>query len=295
MHRTQARDADELLDGQATEPTEPTAGSSRPTAGEAVRMRWWLILLLALLLAGAGIALGLTRSPAYGAESRLSVGSFDAATQSVPGYVEASEDLASAYSRIAESDVVLGRVARESGMSLIEIRDRVTAAPIPESPVLRIDATGSSAESATGLAAAATETLRSYINESQDPDARSNELLGEFRKWSRVAVTLEARLERRRQAREQDSGAVSADLVQQTEAAAEVARLRADGAATAYQSARERDRAEAADLTVIESPQAADSDRLAVVQQLGFVGLVGGGIVGAALAILLPFRRSRVR
>lgn len=295
MQSTQARDTDELLDGQATQPTEPTAGSSRPTAGEAVRMRWWLILLLALLLAGAGIALGLDRSPTYGAESRLSVGSFDAATQSVPGYVEASEDLASAYSRIAESDVVLGRVARESGMSLVEIRDRVTAAPIPESPVLRIDATGPSAESATGLATAATGTLRSYINESQDPDARSDELLGEFRKWSRVAVTLEARLERRRQARERDRGAVSADLIQQTEAAAEVARLRADGTATAYQSARERDRAEGADLTVIESPQAADSDRLAVVQQLGFVGLVGGGIVGAALAVLLPFRRSRAR
>jgi hypothetical protein len=280
---------------QHHEPTarwEPGRGD-RPSLGRDLARGWPLILLATLILIAAGVATGLRRDPVYTAETRMAVGSINASAQSVPGYVAAAETLASSYSRIAASDQVMLPLARRVGLPPGEVEERLEAAPVPESPVLRVEAEGPSERDAIALSEAASSELRDYVADSEANDARVSEALQEYRERSREAVRLETRLEQRRAIRRVNPAAVPLEDVQALQSAAEVARLRAQGAGTQYQALRER-AIERAGLTVVRRPRGASSDRNSVTQQLAFIGLVGGLAIGSGLALLRARRRRRV-
>ncbi len=105
---------------------------------------WWVILFTALLGAGLGAAYGLARNPTYTAESRLSVGRVDVSTQSINGYVQAALTLSDSYSRAIDARSVVNEVAQRTGVPQSTVLDRVSAAPIPQSPIVRVFGTGSS-------------------------------------------------------------------------------------------------------------------------------------------------------
>jgi uncharacterized protein involved in exopolysaccharide biosynthesis len=90
--------------------------------GSALKRSWLLILVCVLVCAGAGIAIGLLRSPVYKSQSQLFVGSFDVRSVAIPGFVTASQQLADAYSRLAASDAVVVPVARPRGRSPAPLR-----------------------------------------------------------------------------------------------------------------------------------------------------------------------------
>jgi hypothetical protein len=68
--------------------------------------------------------------------------------------------------------------------------------------------------------------------------------------------------------------------------------MRADGVRGEYEAAVQRD-ASATELQLINSPTTATSDRVSVLQQYGFAGLLGGASVGVLLALLLDGWRRR--
>src|SRR5664280_2151111 len=65
-----------------------------------------LIVAIVLVVFIATMALVMTRPEVYTAETRLLVGSLDAQSQAVPGYVLASQQLAATYARVASSGLV---------------------------------------------------------------------------------------------------------------------------------------------------------------------------------------------
>ena len=73
-----------------------------------------LALLPVVILAAAGITLGLRRQPTYTASTVINVGAPDIASQATPGYVEAEQTLASAYSREVTSQFVYKPVAKHA-------------------------------------------------------------------------------------------------------------------------------------------------------------------------------------
>ena len=119
--------------------------------------RYWLTALLPLIvLVSAAVAVGLTRDPNYTAETKLTAGRVDSGTPSsaLAGFTAASQSLAETYSRSVHSDQILRQVAEDTDTSPSVVSSKVTAAPIPNTPVFRVTAEASSPDLATKLSVA---------------------------------------------------------------------------------------------------------------------------------------------
>jgi hypothetical protein len=263
--------------------------------GAAILRYWWAVLLPAILLTGAGIAVGLQRAPTYSAKSELTIGRADLQTQSLPGFVQGATALAASYSRILESQQLVARVSRRTGQPASEVRERLTATALPDSPMFAIKGTGPSPRAATTLAKAATAEMVRYITSANSGSAEAASVLSRFRSASRQATDLQSRIDRLRALPSSPNTAVQQsrdrrvnDLrVQQSEA-----ELQSDTLKALYQNARETN-ANAARIQVLSAPLTASSDRSSMTQRLAFVGLVGGSLVGVAFAAGLAARRRR--
>ena len=258
----------------------------------AAARRWWLILLPALALLAAAIALGLTRAPTYTAKTQSNVGSIDARTQALPGFVEGAKSLASAYSRIVMSDRIVEATATRVGLPTASVRDRVTSTPVPSSPIVTVSATASSEGEATDLANAATQELGEYVAELEGSSSRSSELLSEYRKRTNSANRLDAEYDSLREARQDDPDAVSDSRIAEVKTRADTDRLRAQTLGQMYSDARGRDDG-AAEIRLLNGATTATSDRDSVLQRLAFVGFFGGAAIGLGLVALWEGRRRR--
>ena len=276
-----------LEEQRGTRPSAAPAPVGGPrTVGEAVGRYWWLPVLFAILGTLGGLALSYARDPLYTAEAALTAGRLDVQAQAVPGYQQATQSLADAYSRVVESDRVLVPVARETGRSVGSLADDVTATPVPESSVFRIKVTTTGERDAVEIANAATRRIDAYARRqtSRGPD---RSVLEEFAKArteasqlsTQVAAARRAlaprsrveRLKRRQSAAELEAQALQQTYVNQT--------TQAQGAAA---------------VTILGFARDAESDRTKSLQIGGFGGLIAGLLLGGALAALLGARRRRL-
>jgi uncharacterized protein involved in exopolysaccharide biosynthesis len=143
-----------------TEPAQTTPTNSPLRA--AIRHPIVVLVIMALLT-GACVAYGLARKPSYTSEARVSVTKVDVITQALPGYAQASESLASAYARAVQSTPVESCVARKTGISEVQAGERLNGSTIPQSPVIRVEATSSSAAESQKLANAGGACLVSFV------------------------------------------------------------------------------------------------------------------------------------
>lgn len=159
----------------ATDP-EP----SRVTTGLAVLRHPVLAALAALVVLLPVTVLAFGRSPVYTAEARLLVGQIDVEAQAVPGFVQATQQLASLYARVATTDVVVGPAAAASGLDEDEVRSALRASPVPLSAVIRIEASAADEATAVAIAAAGAEALQAYVTELNDTDPTSSPVYAEL-------------------------------------------------------------------------------------------------------------------
>ena len=110
-------------------PTEVPSGGS---ALRSLRRYWIAAVLLTLLTSAAGVSIALNRPPTYTAEARLAVGPDSNSAYSIAGFPTAARDLAANYARWVQNNATSGTWAPEGVSS-------VTASPIPESGVIRIE------------------------------------------------------------------------------------------------------------------------------------------------------------
>jgi capsular polysaccharide biosynthesis protein len=259
---------------------------------EAARRHWIIVLLAVILGLAAAAAIGLARKPTYTADARVSVQRNDVGVPgNVTGYVAATQELASAYGRAATSTQVTEPVAKRVGISGEEVRSRVSAAPIAESPVLTISADGSSSADAVELANAMSDSLSRYVVRINRPRPSPDRLLAEYR-----AAAVEVNEAEKRLARVSDrftQGGLTADrsLLDAAEADQQAAQTRRDALGERYRLAVQTQ----ADvqLQVLNPASSADSDRFQILQILLFAGLIAGLAVGLALAVLQSNRALR--
>ena len=128
--------------------------------GTALRRYPVLALLPLVVLAAAGITLGLRRPPTYTASTTINVGTPDINSQATPGYVQAEQTLASAYSREVASQFVYNPVAKDLNIARGDVASRLSSSAVPASPTFTINATGSTPSGAVTLAATATKELQ---------------------------------------------------------------------------------------------------------------------------------------
>ena len=130
------------------------------------RWKYW-ILLAGLLLAAAGVAVGIKRKPVYTASSSLQVGKVNPNSPGFFGYTQSAADLATNYSRAITATGVLSRVQASTGLPPAVAATRLSAEPIPNSSVFRIIATGPTGAAASVAQMRATALAAAYQKDVQ--------------------------------------------------------------------------------------------------------------------------------
>lgn len=136
--------------------------SAGRTIGSRIVSRWWLVLLVTLLGAGAGYAYSVSRSATYEASTSLMIGRPLTDPQVDQDAIETSLRLASTYADLAIRQPVLDGAVAQLGLDVPwqEVRDRVHASvPREDVPLVVVTADGPSPAEATALAAAVGDQL----------------------------------------------------------------------------------------------------------------------------------------
>jgi capsular polysaccharide biosynthesis protein len=263
----------------------------RVTTLTAARRHWFLVAFVTLLFTAAGVGVAVVRQPVYTAETRLVVGRIDVTAPGALGsFTVATQAIASQYSRSIDAEGITRRVAPRARMSPSAVASHVSATPIPESPVIKVFATGSSAAAAVRLANLASSALVTFTTQLNRSNPDTSRLLAQFTAASRDVVAEQSELQRlRRSYVTRPTRAKKAEM-QATEVRLRVARLQSDTLRQAYDASTQSQAATSL-VQVLERASSATSDRFKYLQFLGFIGLVAGLAVGLALATL---RANRV-
>ncbi len=266
----------------------------RPSTGLGAALRRYplVALLPVVVLVAAGITLGLRKPPTYTATTQLNVGTADINSQATPGYVQAEQTLAQAYSRLVTSQYVYNPAAQAMGASPSAVAGRLSSSAVPNSPTFTINATGPSQRAAVQLAAAATTALQHKINQLDQGENASTNLLTQFRQAQGQADRLQARSGSLQARHASGTGGVSLARVQGAKLDAQVAQLQAQALGTQYTNASTM--SHGAIIDVLNPATSATSNRQSITERYALVGLAAGLVMGAALALLVyTIRRPR--
>ena len=128
----------------------------------ASRRHWLLAVLPVVLFVTAAVALGLNRPVTYTTQAHLSVGHVYVNNPvGIPTVIEATRSLASVYSRAIHSNTVAEATRRRL---VVPATGRLSATPVPESPLITVSAESPTSAGAVALANAGSAALAAYIN-----------------------------------------------------------------------------------------------------------------------------------
>lgn len=262
--------------------------------GSAIGRHKLLVLVCAVALAAAGVLGGLARKSTYMASSTLQVGKVNPNSPGFYGFVQSASDLATAFSRAITAAPVLAAVHRQLGLATGEAVAQLSAEPLPNSPAFRVIATGPTPRAAIDLANVTSEGLIAYEAKANTYSPESQRLLNAYRAASLSlahATTRVSHAARAHSARPDPRTLLDLEVAQAGRAAAS---LRAQALASGYQlsaqSATTRDL-----VSLLAGAATATSDRRSKIELLGFVGLLGGLLIGCAVAVLYEQRRGTPR
>ena len=253
----------------------------------AVRRHWVIALVPVILLVAVALVLGLKRPVTYTTTANLSVGHVYVSNPvGIPTIIEATQSLASVYSRAINSSEVVQdarrRLRREHGPP---VSGSLAATPIPQSPLIKVSAQSPSRSGAMALANAAAAALAAYINRQvRDNDAAAT-ISARYLRASlayRRSVETSRRLARRFA---KAPTAVNKAARDRAAAATDTAQLRRDALSASYQSTVQGGTSSVG-VDIFSPASLPTSDRVRMLQILGFVGLLGGLAAGVALALL---------
>lgn len=225
-----------------------------------------VVILLTTVLGAALAALFVPTTYTY--EARVVVGTRELAAQQVPGYTNATISLAETYARYVTEDPTT-----DSSQAI------VSATMIPETPVIRIQATAPSAEEAESVAQQTTDDLLTEVN---DPSVANHVSLGaDIAELTSELADLGVQLE----ALDDDAGEEAVRL----ETAIRLAELRLDALSTSYRDAYSVELAPTTQLTLVQPAQAVTE----TVPQPVLVGGVAGALLGGLITLTWFSLRAR--
>jgi capsular polysaccharide biosynthesis protein len=255
---------------------------------ESIALRPRLFLAPILVLVTLAVVAGLLRPPVYKAEAQLLVGSVIRDFQGAEGQVQAIQQLTDIYSRLVGSTGHMEKVDEALGETVPPTD--LSAAPIPSSALLRIDAEGADQEQAQARADAGATELVAYVGDLQGEAAvSSQQLLDEI-------STASAEVAAAQTARTAAQTAVTAATGTGGLAAAQTAFEAADATLTTAQLKLDTLRARYSTiqgansggiaLSVFTPAIPQGSDRMSMLQIYVIAAVLFGGLLGMALATL---------
>ncbi len=270
-------------------PGEAAHGAFEPPSGfvvSAIARNKWLVLLIAIITAVIGIAIGKTRKVTYTASATLQVGQVNPNSPGFFGYVQSSASLATAFSRSISAEPVLVAVQHKLHLAPAAAIPRLSSEPIPQSPVFRVIATGASEHGAVQLANVAAAAVVSYEGQSNSANPEAESLLAEYREAS---VRLHDAVEKLAHLSHQRDASKKALAYAEAEKNAAAAKFRALG--VAYTSTVSSQAPRNGLVSLLAGAASASSNKSSEVEQFGFIGLLLGIVIGCFVAVL----RERLR
>ena len=306
--RNGSSDSVEHLDDDAVELDVPkehlqtfVVRHSRPyeSPGRSARNHWQLITVFALLGVLLGAAFAFVRSPTYTAEMRLVVGKTAQLSNlaSVPGLDAAGQSLAASYSRLVDTDEVQADTAKRMGGTL---DGALSASPIPDSPVLRLDATAPSEERALALAKAGSQALVAAVNKLNEQQNQSaKKILDQFNAANQIVIDTQAQLNQLQATLAAQTTAAGADQVQTqinaAQAKHDTAKVEADALADAYSGVYQPTAINSQIIQSAGPPKDTGNNRRSTLEAGVLIGLVAGGLLGLGLAVWIDLRARKAQ
>jgi uncharacterized protein involved in exopolysaccharide biosynthesis len=249
------------------------------------------VLPIIVLAVGLG-AIGVLRDPTYTAEARIAIGKLDLQTQGLPGFTQAGAQIAAAYSRAIDAPSVVVPAARSASVTPATAADSLTASPIPDAPLIRVEAETEDERQAVKLANSGATSLVAYARRNLQASGTQDDLLEEYTELVREVKRLEIRRDSLVRQYLRKPGRVRRVAVQDAEGKLQRTTLERD-------AARQRFGAQATGasagnlLTVLAPATGASSDETKTRNRLALTGALAGIVVGLALAAWRESRRRR--
>lgn len=244
-----------------------------------------LVVICAVAMAVLGAAAGAAGKSTYTAAATLQVGKVNPNSPGFYGFVQSASDLATAFSRAITAAPVLATVHQKLGLSPDEAVGQLSAEPIPNSPVFRLIASAPSAPAAVRLANVTSQALIAYEGAANTYSPESQRLLYDYRAASLELARAEARVAGATRDYAADPDAARKAGLESAQAGRAAASLRAQALGSAYQlSAESTDTTEL--VSLLSGAVTAESNHKSKIELLGFIGLLGGLVIGCALAVL---------
>ncbi len=158
---------------------------ARPSTGwefRGLRRHWRLAVAIIAVCTLLGAALALLRAPVYTAETRLAVGSGEMSNLNIPGFPTASAAMAANYAHWID-------VSAQENFDLPEGTLTLTASQLPESNVLRLEATSTDSAVAKQAVTKAADLLLAEVNKVDEAND-TTELVEKVKQY--VPIVLEA-------------------------------------------------------------------------------------------------------
>jgi uncharacterized protein involved in exopolysaccharide biosynthesis len=289
--------ANSTLTGQApsSEPSLPSANRASEFSVQAISAHKLMVLLIGVVLALAGVAVGLARKPTYTSSSTLQVGTVNLNSPGFFGFVQSASALATLFSRTVAAEPVLRQIDAKLGIDPATATRRLSAEPVPLSPSFRIIATGPTAASAVSLANAASAAVIAYnVHSASTTRAPIAPLLAEYDHAAGALQSAAATVARL--ARGHARSGESPQLIR-ARSQLDSAKVRATALGASYQSALVSAGANPSSgiVSLLAGAVTASDDRASKIQLLAFTGLLAGLVLGAAGAVAYEHRRAARR
>jgi uncharacterized protein involved in exopolysaccharide biosynthesis len=268
-------------DGQATGIFETVDGS----LPRAIGRHKMLVAACALVLALAGLGIGLSRPTTYTASATLQVGQVNPNSPGFLGYVQSASSLATAFSRSIAAAPVLTKIERSLDLAPAAAAARLSAEPIPLSPAFRVIATGPSATGAMRLANVTADAVIAYENRANSANPQARSLLADYRRAAIAAQRAQAEADR-------PSAAGDPATTARLEGRLRAARVRLRAIESAYVAAVTSQAPREGLVSLLAGATSASSDRGSKVQLYAFLGLLAGIVAGCGVALVLERRAA---
>jgi hypothetical protein len=255
----------------------------------------WLVLIPVLALGALGFVLAGKKHTTYTAQAQVLIGQPAPGTSGeLPGIVQAEQSLAGIYAREIDFDRVLVPLAHQLNTSPADIASRLSAAPDPQSPLIRINATGPNAAAAVTLANGAATKFAAAMNSTTQTTAPANHAFSSYQHASTAyqqALAKQHTIAHQLSLRGIDPSTSSDAGLMKATVATQVAQLHLTTLASQYQSALATQN-NAPTLSVFQSAGGATTNHASNLEIYVFGGAVAGLLIGAALATLLANRKT---
>jgi Chain length determinant protein len=254
-------------------------------AWRAISWNKGLVAAIAVLGAVIGLAIGIARPATYTASATLQVGQVNPNSPGFLGYVQSASSLATAFSRAIGAAPVLTEVEKKLGVPATAAVSRLTAEPIPLAPAFRVIATGDSEGAAMGLANVAAGAVVAYESKANSANPQAKALLSGYRNATASLRRAEAEVDSLSSSGGNEKALIAA------EAQRNAAKVKLQGIESAYVAAVTSQAPREGLVTVLAGATSAESDRKSKVELYGFLGLLGGLLVGCLAAVAREHRR----